>query len=101
MIVNRKGQRGISDYSRRGFLAGKGLIGMEGCVCHIMHLFEGACFLCSWASETDGLHDPAHAIPAVAGCSDCLLNDGHFCIGDYDHMTFCQDSLNLNTQCYQ
>merc|ERR1712060_959781 len=74
MIVNRKGQRGISDYSRRGFLAGKGLIGMEGCVCHIMHLFEGACFLCSWASKTDGLHDPAHAIPAVAGCSDCLLD---------------------------
>merc|ERR1712001_543795 len=39
-----------------------------------MHLFEGACFLCSWASETDGLHDPAHAIPAVAGCSNCLLD---------------------------
>merc|ERR1711915_358961 len=46
-----------------------------GGVCVILCIFfRGACFLCSWASETNGLHDPAHAIPAVAGRSDCLLD---------------------------
>merc|ERR1711910_59992 len=31
-------------------------------------------FLSSWAAKTNRGHHPADAIPAVTGCSNCLLN---------------------------
>merc|ERR1711936_1461168 len=31
-------------------------------------------FLGSGAAKTNRLHNPANAVPAVAGCSNCLLN---------------------------